>query len=414
LLFTAENELLLSCIRFGLDPNPIPQIEEISKRQLDWHYLLRNAHRNGIAPLLYDHLLKSGADGEVPCWVTKELAQAYHAVGYQNLRSYGELRDILHFLETLGIEVIVLKGAMLVEIVWGNVGLRPIGDIDLLVQEHDLDKVDQLLSELGYHSYEGYKSKDWYRKNHHHLSPYHHPEKGVAVEIHYQLVPPNKLFSIDIRKVWERAQPARIEGVDTKILAPEDLVIHLCLHLSYCDLFIGRIRNLVDLSRAINYYGQRINWDWIKKEACGKKFATFIYYPLYLAKDVLNAGVEKKTLYSFQDHSNLGRFEDRLLKSIIKRYLFSKEEKASVLPTWILEKLCSDLLCNHHTHKRITSFFRTLFLSPHEPRTGASSPSFLRMIRLGQTLLNLAKVFSRSSGMAMEAVFKRMGLRLAG
>jgi predicted nucleotidyltransferase len=334
-------------------------------------------------------------------------------VGYQNLRFYGELKTVLRSFENLGIEVIILKGAALAEIVWKNVALRQMGDIDLLVREHDLERVDEMFSELGYISYEGYKSKDWYRRNHHHLAPYNNPEKGVVIEIHYNIVRPSKLFGIDTHMVWERAQAIRIEGVETKILSPEDLIIHLCLHLSYCDLFIGKIRDIIDLSQAIRYYNGGINWDWIIKEANEKKFTKFIYYPLYLATGILNAGIEKEIIDSFKDNSNLRLLEDGLLKLIIRKNIFSKDKEVSVLPTWILANLCSDLLYNDHTHQRIKSLFQTLFLPPHESITKISSPLSARISYFFYPFLRFIQVLSKSSGIVMKALFHKAGINFA-
>jgi hypothetical protein len=376
LLFNAENKLLLSCISFDKDINPPQRIPKILlERKLDWHYILRNAHQNRITPFLYSNLLEVDGERLVPNWVTQALAQTYHYVGFQNLRFYEELKNILLYFKNLEIDVIVLKGAALAEIIWGNVALRQMEDIDLLVQEHDLEKVDRLLCKLGYILDEGYKSKEWYRNNHHHLAPYYKPDKGVVIEIHRNIVSPNKLFNIDIGKMWERAQSIRIDGIDTKILGPEDFIIHLCLHISYCDLFIGKIRNLIDLSQTIRYYGERINWDWITKEANEKKFTNFIYYPLYLARNILNARIEREILDRFRDNFNLELFEDLLLKLIIKKNILLKDESSSVFPPWLLGNLCKDLIYHDHTCNRMKSLFMDLFLPPTRSGINVSSPS---------------------------------------
>lgn len=411
MLFTAENELLLSCICFGLDTNPAQQIEKKLKRPLDWHYIFRTAQQNQIAPLLYDNLVKINTEGVVPHWVTKELARIYHSVGYQNMRFCEELRNILLSFENLGIEVIVLKGAMLAGMMWKNVALRQMVDIDLLVWEHDIEKADPILSELGYIFCED-KSKEWYRSNLHHL-PYYKPDQEIFVEIHYHIVRPNKLFSIDIRKLWERAKAIRIEDVDTKILASEDMIIHLCLHLAYSHSFIGAIKNLIDLSQTIRYYGEHIHWDWIIREASEKKIAKFIYYPLSMAMDILNVELEKEILDRFKDNSNLRFFEDHLLKLIIKRNILSKDGETSVLPTWVLSNLCSDLLCNDHTRQRIKSLFRTLFLPVKEPEAKISSPSFGRVGYFYFPMLRLFQALSKCGGIVTKAVFHKTGINPA-
>jgi len=414
LLFNAENKLLLSCISFDKDINPSQRIPKILlERKLDWHYILRNAHQNRITPFLYSNLLEVDGERLVPNWVTQELAQTYHYVGFQNLRFYEELKNILLYFRNLEIDVIVLKGAALAEIIWGNVALRQMEDIDLLVREHDLERVDQMFSELGYISYEDYKSKEWYRNNHHHLAPYYKPDKGVVIEIHRNIVSPNKLFNIDIGKMWERAQSIRIDGIDTKMLGPEDLMIHLCLNISYSDLFVGKIRNLMDLSQTIRYYGKHIDWDRIIKEATEKKFTRFIYYPLYLAAGILKAGIEKEIIDSLKDNSDLRLLEDCLLKLIIRKNIFSKDKEVSVLPTWILGKVCSDLLYNDHTHQTIKSLFKTLFLPPNELITKISSPSFARISNFFYPFFRLIQVLSKSIGILMKAVFHKTGVSFA-
>ncbi|MCP4365035.1 MAG: nucleotidyltransferase family protein [Planctomycetes bacterium] len=46
--------------------------------------------------------------------------------------------------------VILLKGAHLAQVVYSNIALRPMGDIDILVKKNDLPKAKELLLELGY------------------------------------------------------------------------------------------------------------------------------------------------------------------------------------------------------------------------------------------------------------------------
>jgi len=58
--------------------------------------------------------------------------QEYHRVD-SDARNYAELGQLLRSLKDRGVEVIVLKGAALAETVWKNIALRPMADMDLLV-----------------------------------------------------------------------------------------------------------------------------------------------------------------------------------------------------------------------------------------------------------------------------------------
>jgi hypothetical protein len=58
---------------------------------------------------------------------------------------YQELQTVLKTFKfrAASIAVIALKGAFLAELVYENIGLRAIGDVDLLVKKEDLEKVQQ-------------------------------------------------------------------------------------------------------------------------------------------------------------------------------------------------------------------------------------------------------------------------------
>ena len=76
-------------------------------------------------------------------------AAAYLENAARNLRLYDNLCKVLKILRRDGIPVIVLKGAHLAELVYGNRALRFMGDLDLLVQKDDVMRVDALLIEMG-------------------------------------------------------------------------------------------------------------------------------------------------------------------------------------------------------------------------------------------------------------------------
>jgi hypothetical protein len=410
LLYSSENKLIIGLIAVKKDKETALTSQEIFKQKLDWSYILRTARQNGIATLFYENLRRFDVEEEVPSWVTQELKQIYHYIGFKNALFYDELGKVLHAFKNRGIDVIVLKGAVLAEMVWRNVALRQMGDLDLLVREQNLDKVDQTLSQLNYTSYEGYRPKTWYRRNHHHLAPYHNLDKEAIIEIHQNLVPPNNLFYIDVHRVWERAYDTKIGNVDTLVLSPEDLIVHLCLHLSYCNKFVGGIKHLIDISQVVRYYGEGINWDWIIKEANKNKFTKFIYYPLYLAKGILDVGIEKEILNRFKAQSNLRGFWDCLLKLIIKKNVFSKDESSSVFPTWFVRQLCNDLLCNDSTHLNIKYLMKTFFLPSTGPMTNISSLPLPRRICFYYPFLRFYKLISKLSRMIIKIAFPKTGI----
>ncbi len=366
LRYSSENKLLLNCIAAKSDKETVRQTREIFRQELDWMYILRIAQKNRIASLLYHNLQKLGVEDVVPVQIWQSLAQMYYSVGYKNVLFYDELKNILHSFEDVGIKVVVLKGAALSEGVWENLAVRQMSDIDLLVLERDLDRADEKLLELGYKSVEDKQSKDWYRRNHHHLAPHFNPDKGIVIEIHYEIIPVGNPFNIDICKVWERIQAIKIGDVDAQVLSPEVLIVHLCLQLSYANPFIRKIMDLADISQVVGFYGERIDWDLIIKEAHEQNFTDFIYYPLCFARDILGVEIENEILDRLKNGSNLKPFEDYLLRLIVKENILLRDDPSSLLSTWILSELyrsiCKELIRESSIHNKIGSLLRSIFL----------------------------------------------------
>ena len=89
--------------------------------------------------------------------------------------------------------------------------------------------------------------------------------------------------SNDIIRIWKRAQPFVIEGVPCLMLAPEDLLKHLYVHISKQHLFNMRLRGFLDLKKVIEYYSGSVDWDLIQKQAFSSGTDRALKLTLYLA-----------------------------------------------------------------------------------------------------------------------------------
>jgi phosphoglycolate phosphatase-like HAD superfamily hydrolase len=150
---SAEDRLVLYLLsRSWLDDARVAAIKSVLTDRVDWDSILQSATRHGIAPLLYRTLSRIDDASAVPPEVRAKLRTAYYKNIARNMLLYQELHTVLKAFKAAGIDAIVLKGAFLAEIVYENIGLRAIGDIDLLVKKDDLGKVKQVLIQLEYHA----------------------------------------------------------------------------------------------------------------------------------------------------------------------------------------------------------------------------------------------------------------------
>ena len=87
------------------------------------------------------------------------------------------------------------------------------------------------------------------------------------MELHWTLLEENEPFSIDIPGLWERAAPAHIAGIDVLALSPEDLVLHLCLHLAYQHHLQLGLRSLYDITLVLIQHRSDVDWDALMQRA---------------------------------------------------------------------------------------------------------------------------------------------------
>ena len=323
---------------------------------LNWDRFLDCAFDNGVGALAYARLQESGRLDLLPQQVAKTLHQRYACVGLRNSGCLEELGRVLAALRAASVRTIVLKGAALAESTWRNVALRSMRDFDLMVHRAQVDQAGAVLRRLDYRPDERYAREDWYRREHHHSAPMAHPTHGLAVEIHWNILAPNALFDFSPDRLWERAVETRVAGADALTLAPEDHVLHLCLHTACDDPFQGKIRSLLDITEILRTSHAGLNWDQLVEEAVTGGYARFLYYPLFLASRLLRAPVPTNALESLRRAGGMGIAEDRLVKACAAGCLLASRDGAPGVADWRLCEACEILLFTNGTARRAAAF----------------------------------------------------------
>jgi len=265
----------------------------------EWDRLIALAQQHHVAPLLYARLKKRGI--MLPPAIAEQLRQIYRASATRNLRLFQELGDILRALQAANIPVILLKGACLAEAVYGNVALRPMVDVDLLVKPADLAKELDVLRTLGYAAEHPFEIESV-----RHLEP-HMPQLckpgGVTLELHWTIVFPGSYvhFDHDLDQLWSRANPATIGGVQSLMLSPTDLLLHLCLHASVKHRFGGvGLRGFWDMALVIRRYGQEIDWEQFTTRVHQWEMANGVHLALQLTEEWTGIVIPAPVMRSLQ------------------------------------------------------------------------------------------------------------------
>jgi hypothetical protein len=298
-------------------------------RPIDWQLLLELTFHHDLAPLLLHALGTLERPAAVPASLLTTLRRAAAANALRNRLLFEELAHLLDWARCQRIDVIVLKGAALAETVYGNRALRPMRDVDVLVHPEHREHLGELLLSRGYTLERPWAAaEDWHLKNDYHLA-YRRRLQGLpdaCVELHWDVDLPSRPFRLDLDAVWARAVPARIAGVSASTLCPEDALLHLCLHACKHKL-TASLRIYCDIARLAHSGGLRLDWDALVQRAEAADANAFVYAPLLLARDLLDAPVPDAVLGRLRPTS----FDPRVATAA-RQVLGQRPRTASLLP----------------------------------------------------------------------------------
>ena len=235
---------------------------------LDWEQVIAVSSREGVAAIVYDRLRKNRLERFVPGPVLSRFESVYYTYSAQNILLFAELKQIIWELEQASVSAITLKGAFLAAVVYENVALRPMKDLDLLVKKQDVAKAVASLKHSGYLPIVDVKQqlKDPFAYSVTLQKENAGINTGVSLDLHWHILNTSWLMglsagSCDMQRIWEAAQPVVINDIRILALSPEDLLI--CLAVNAFTHCYQRIILLVDFVMVLNHYQGKISWDFV-------------------------------------------------------------------------------------------------------------------------------------------------------
>ncbi len=223
-----------------------------------WTVILQEAVNHGVHLLLYEAwYLQGPAPTGLPGYVTRWLAREADNNSVRNQRLLHELADVLHLAAAVGIPIVPFKGAALIGCtrIYPHPAVRPLADLDLLIQPSDLAGMQAILDRLGY---EEELRATW--KHHSFVKPGNRtavsisasdPDNPRRIELHTALAEDFLGLRLDLTApAWATSRVAVLAGEPAQLLAPAVLFLHIAAHASQ-DVWErkARLLQLVDLRR---------------------------------------------------------------------------------------------------------------------------------------------------------------------
>ncbi|MEW9699945.1 nucleotidyltransferase family protein [Paenibacillus sp. SI8] len=221
---------------------------------MDWTIFMELVRHHRVYPLVYTKLKEIDADG-IPKFVIQSLGAYYKKNTFQMLYLSAEMERVCKVFDENQIRSLQLKGPVLSKEIYGDLSLRTSKDLDILVPFVDVEKVEEVLKELGYEEEVEFSRvlNDW-KWRHHHISYFHH-EKKVQIEVHWKLSR-GSIKEPDFEELWERRRLSTLTSYPIGILGMEDLLLFLISHGARHGWF--RLRWLKDIELIVE---KEVDWN---------------------------------------------------------------------------------------------------------------------------------------------------------
>jgi len=277
-----------------LSGRKIPEARLEKLTPADWENLVDWALRFKVGGLLYREAKSRNFPDE--CFAgnpRNRLRGAYRNLATKNTNLFNHASEVLTSLADNQLPVIALKGLALAESIYGDIAVRPMSDLDLLVKEKDLIRAGRILLTMGYK--QRFPAWESMAKTFHHL-PHFSNKSGVIIELHWNIVPPDSFIKMDLDGFWERARLIKVNNIEVRVFSPEDLFLHLCIHAClHLRTGLGLIP-ICDIAGLIKTAADGIDWQIVIERATRWGGEKCVYLMLLLVRELLGVAPPDKII----------------------------------------------------------------------------------------------------------------------
>lgn len=240
---------LMSVLREPHRPPP-----DFPDTESDWDRVIADAEQHRVLPILYRLMITWP---ESRCRIPHDRLKArlvHHTARAMFLCE--ELSELLRLFQRHAVACMPLRGPALGEWLYGDGTARPIEDLDLLVRRQDLDRITGILVGLGYDAID---CRPGFARSFYYTLEFVRDDPALVVEPHWTIAYPPFADQVDMEAVWARSMIGHVCGVDSRLLASTDLLLHLSWHLLHWQERAPLLW-FYDLDRLIRKDGVELDW----------------------------------------------------------------------------------------------------------------------------------------------------------
>jgi hypothetical protein len=270
--------LIASCLRFGHDKS----------QPLDQKHLFNLLYYHQIRPVFLSYIHENGIDINF----RQRLNTDCQHITFANMMCAQELVRVSKLLTARGIETYAYKGSVWADWLYGNVGQREFGDIDVLITRDDFSEAIEVLSnEAGYvaddyrkHLLETPQARERFFKTDYHIPMLRETGHSTEVlEAHWEIAYPRLLFTFPSDEWAGYSEKQTLLGQELNVFQKEYQFLILLVHHGGKEQW-RKLKYIADLGAYMFRYGHETDWEKVAALAREKGIYTLVTWSLGILK----------------------------------------------------------------------------------------------------------------------------------
>jgi Uncharacterised nucleotidyltransferase len=285
-----EDRILFAATRQDFRDEHREAVETLARGPVRWEVVAAVAESHGVAPIAGANLRR--CDTGMPAAVAERLEQAFFENALIKAREAERLAEGIGRLREAGYQVMLLKGAALDLLVYREPWVTASRDIDLLLRP---EPGRRLADD------ERAVRRSLYRS-------------GVECDLlHHHDVDMNGVLPVRFDRIWAEARPVDFQGAEAFVMAPEDLLISLCINS--CRKRFFRLKHLFDVAESTRRLD--LDWDRLAARAREDRCERIVFTALHVTRETLGCEIPAGALEAL----GVSRSRARLIRRLAARFL---------------------------------------------------------------------------------------------
>jgi len=220
-----------------------------------------------LLPLLWHNL--SGLEEVKDDASLMEARAAYRRTRTENNLLLHQAASFLKDLRAAGHPAMLLKGLALIVRYYGDCGLRPMGDFDVLIPAERTEDVIGLLQIAGWKPIP--RAQEAFTRPYREVVHGHafRRSDGWCVDLHWHVMEECVWPGAD-DDFWSAAEEVDLKGIPALLLNPADQMLHVCVHGTKWEN-IPTLRWVADAAAVMAVSGSTLDWDRLVAQASKRK-----------------------------------------------------------------------------------------------------------------------------------------------